>query len=77
MNATKTAPLFGEWLAPANGDAHYFLGTRSLCGRRSKAGEPPRWGQSGSLTGTFCAACKAANTARWMGCAALQREEKG
>ncbi len=71
----KQDPLFGAWFVCLDGQAHYRLRGRALCGSGAAlTSEPLRKRASaddffGRVTKTFCPTCRKRNVARWAGVA--------
>lgn len=67
MSGAKPTPTaFGQWLACADGRAHYALGVPFLCGATPlTTGVPVYDAKAGRIAVPHCTKCLRLNTARW------------
>jgi hypothetical protein len=71
----RSGTQFGEWLAARDGQAHYYINGKALCGctlpgtkevqrkRTSRKEKQP----DGALITPYCETCSEANERRWVG----------
>jgi hypothetical protein len=71
---SATPEVFGSWETLTDGNAHYVLNGKCLCGAKvTKSSGPPQRkpqtgaGDSGAYVTPLCEECKSINDARWSG----------